>query len=71
MPCEPSLDGLENLKAISAKIAAPESRQHDHGHHCDPADPDHDAENMQCPGDNDIIHGWPRSGSFRRLQLGS
>ena len=24
MPSEPALDGLENLKAISAKIAAPE-----------------------------------------------
>ena len=62
MPCEPPLDGLEGLKPVRAEIAAPHSRQHDHGHHRDPADPDHDGENMQRPGDNDIIHGWQRPG---------
>ena len=62
MPSEPSLDGLEDLKPVRADITAPHSRQHDRGHHRDPADPDHDGENMQRPGDNDIIHGWRRLG---------
>ena len=69
VPGEPPLDGLERLKPVRAKIAAPQSRQHDHGHHRDPADPDHDGENMQCPSDNDLIHGWQHPGLLRETAL--
>jgi hypothetical protein len=62
MPNKASLDGLEGPKPVRADIAAPHSRQHYHGHHRDPADPDHDGENMQRPGDHNIIHDWPRPG---------
>jgi hypothetical protein len=55
-PNEPSLDGLEDDKTVWADIAKPNRWQHDHGHHCDTADPDHDAEDMQRPSDNDTIH---------------
>jgi hypothetical protein len=62
-PREPPLDGLEHHKPVWADIAVSNSRQHHHGYHRDPADPDHDGEHMQRPRDGDIIHDGTRLGS--------
>jgi hypothetical protein len=63
-PCEPSLDGLEHLRPVWAEITATNCRQQRHRHHRDPADPDHDGNNMKGPSDNDIIHQVVSLGSF-------
>jgi hypothetical protein len=40
---------IEQHKPVWPEITAPNCRQHGHGHHRDPADPDHDGEKMEGP----------------------
>jgi hypothetical protein len=62
LPGEAMLDRLKRRQPVSAQIAAPHRRQRDGGRHRDPADPDHDEQDVQRPGDDHVIHEFPPTG---------
>ena len=62
LPGEAMLDRLKRRQPVSAQIAAPHRGQRDGGRHRDTADPDHDEQDVQRPGDDHVIHEFPPTG---------
>jgi hypothetical protein len=66
LPDKAVLDRLKGLQPVFAQVAVPHCRQYDGRCHGNTADPDHNGEDMQGSGENDVIHDRSGRGVVRR-----